>query len=136
MRAGRAAFGGEAFHRSGRRPRLSAPTGSRTASQSELGSGYCTPVEARDADARWFLARRLFLAGIALTFALAFGSLALQVRGLYGAQGIVPLAERMQLLAERLSAGERWRLPTLLWLGADEARLVLLSWLGLGLAAC
>jgi len=84
--------------------------------------------------ASWFLARRLFLGGIALTYALAFGSLLVQVRGLFGAEGLVPLAERMQLLGERLAGRERLEYPTLLWLGTGDALLVGLCWAGLVLA--
>jgi len=86
--------------------------------------------------ARWYLARRLFLAGIAATFAIAFGSLLAQVRGLFGAHGIAPLAERMAALSGELHGWERAQLPTLLWFGASDARLVLVCWLGLALAAC
>jgi len=70
------------------------------------------------------LTRRLFLAGVSVVYALAFVSLAAQVRGLYGAHGIVPLAQRMELLAEHLSGLERLRAPTLLWLGAGDGVLV------------
>ncbi|HEX6885687.1 MAG TPA: lipase maturation factor family protein [Planctomycetota bacterium] len=86
--------------------------------------------------ATWFLGRRLFLGGVALVHLIAFGSLGAQVLGLYGSEGIVPLAERMQLLGERLVGWERLELPTLLWLGASDAvgagaLLALLALLGL-----
>lgn len=84
--------------------------------------------------ASWFLARRLFLAGIAVTFAVAFGSLGLQVAGLFGSQGIAPLAERMQGLRAELQGWERCQLPTLLWFGASDALLAGLCWLGVALA--
>lgn len=83
--------------------------------------------------ATWFLARRLFLGGIAVTYALAFGSLAVQVRGLFGVQGIVPLAARMAWLAEEFQGRARLELPTLFWFGASDARL--LGGCGLGFLA-
>jgi len=99
--------------------------------------GYCSAVEQRAQDpASWYLTRRLFLAGIAATFAIAFVSLVVQVEGLFGARGITPLAERMQALRAQLQGWERWQLPTLLWFGASDARIALLCWLGLALALC
>jgi hypothetical protein len=89
-----------------------------------------------EAPASWYLSRRLFLAGIAGTYAVAFGSLLVQVRGLFGARGIAPLAERMQALGAELEGWERWQLPTLFWFGASDARLALACWLGLALALC
>src|SRR5262245_55304165 len=85
--------------------------------------------------ASWFLARRAFLCGIAITYLVAFASLGVQVRGLFGGDGIVPLAERMQLLRENLHGLERLRFPTCLWFGAGDADLILLCWTG-ALAAC
>jgi lipase maturation factor len=83
-----------------------------------------------DERASWVLARRAFLCGIALTYLVAFVSLGVQVRGLFGSEGIVPLAERMQLLRENLHGLERLRFPTCLWLGASDADLSLLCWAG------
>lgn len=82
----------------------------------------------------WFLSRRLFLAGIALVFALAFASLGVQVLGLFGSAGIAPLAERMAFEHGRLAGWERLQLPTLLWFGTSDAGLVALCVAG-GLAA-
>lgn len=72
------------------------------------------------ARASWLLARRAFLGGIALTYLVAFASLGVQVRGLFGAEGIVPLAQRMQLLGASLHGLERLDLPSLLWLGTSD----------------
>jgi hypothetical protein len=82
----------------------------------------------------WFLARRLFLGGIALTYLVAFGSLAGQVLGLYGADGIVPLSERMAFLRAERHGWERLEVPTLLWLGASDAALRALCFAGMGAA--
>ena len=84
--------------------------------------------------ASWFLSRRIFLAGVALVFALAFASLAVQVLGLYGTQGIVPLGERMELLGSRVTGWSRLRFPTLFWFGASDALLRGTCALGIGAA--
>jgi len=81
------------------------------------------------------LARRVFLCAVAGVYALAFGSLLVQVRGLFGVQGIQPLAERMQLVAERVQGWDRLGFPTLFWCGASDAFLVGACWAGIALAA-
>ncbi|ATB50934.1 hypothetical protein MYMAC_006591 [Corallococcus macrosporus DSM 14697] len=67
-----------------------------------------------------------FLRLLGGTFLIAFTSLGRQVRGLYGTQGLRPVAER--LAAERReepSALARWRrIPSLFWLDASDAALV------------
>lgn len=61
--------------------------------------------------------RRLYLAALGLTSAIAFASLAVQVDGLIGVHGIVPYAERLAAAAEGRAGVERWlQLPTLLWI--------------------
>lgn len=82
----------------------------------------------------WFLSRRLFLGGIAAVWAVAFGSLGVQVLGLFGARGIVPLAPRMAILGADLRGLARLEFPTLLWLDASDAWMLGLCSAG-GLAA-
>lgn len=67
-----------------------------------------------------FLSRRLFLGGLAAVYVLAFASLGVQVLGLYGARGIVPLASRMASLGAQLEGLARLEFPTLLWLDASD----------------
>jgi len=53
------------------------------------------------------LSRRLFVSGVAAVFALAFGELLVQVQGLFGARGIVPLAPLLdELAAGRHGSGD------------------------------
>jgi hypothetical protein len=73
--------------------------------------------------ATWFLARRLFLAGIAACYGVAFVSLAPQLSGLFGSEGIAPVADLMENAREQLDWSERWRLPTLFWFGASDTTL-------------
>lgn len=62
------------------------------------------------------IARFVFLRGLAVVYALAFGSLGVQVAGLVGPDGIVPAAEYLAFVEERLGAESYRRLPTLFWL--------------------
>ena len=60
---------------------------------------------------------RLFLNGIALVYLIAFASLWLQVEGLFGSEGIMPIERYFDQLA---SQENHWsyilRYPSLLWL--------------------
>ncbi len=81
------------------------------------------PLDARSIEPEtWFLSRRIFLAGVAATYVIAFGSLWGQLEGLFGARGIAPIA---RTLAEiRAEIGADWgRVPTLLWWNASDAAL-------------
>ncbi len=75
------------------------------------------------------LACWVFLRCLGLIYLAAFVSLATQIKGLVGSQGIVPAAE---LLAR--SGAIEWkrvlRAPTLLWLKSSDMFLLLLAWGG------
>lgn len=77
---------------------------------------------------------RFVLKGMALVYAVAFVSLGVQIEGLYGSRGILPAADYLAWLAERL--GEQpWRAhPTLFWLDAGDAWLAAACWAGAGAA--
>jgi lipase maturation factor 1 len=75
----------------------------------------------------------VFLRLLGLIYLAAFASLALQIKGLAGQQGILPAVE---FLRAQLRLGRRrWvNLPTLCWFSASDAWLLLLSWGGTVLA--
>ncbi len=81
----------------------------------------------------YVLASWLFLRLLGLIYLAAFVSLATQIRGLVGRQGILPVAEFFQ---SRAYWGRRrfYRLPTLCWLDTSDRFLLLLSWGGAALA--
>ncbi|RMB90234.1 hypothetical protein DUI87_33370 [Hirundo rustica rustica] len=60
--------------------------------------------------------RALFLAGLAAVYVAAFGSLYVQIPGLYGREGILP-ARRVLRLGGKGPWERLQELPTLLWLG-------------------
>jgi predicted DCC family thiol-disulfide oxidoreductase YuxK len=79
------------------------------------------------------IASDLFLRLVGICYFAAFVSLWVQVRGLIGADGIVPAAEYLEAARTQLG-GARWDLlPTLFWLGASDGALGFLC--GAGAAA-
>lgn len=84
------------------------------------------------APTNYALAGWIFLRLLGMIYAAAFSSLAVQVRGLAGKQGILPAAD---FLAARTARGWRgfFRVPTLFWWKATDQSLLLQSWGGAAL---
>jgi len=82
----------------------------------------------------FFYARWIFLRSLGVWFFSAFYSLAFQIHGLIGAQGISPAADLLDVLRQEqgLSAGLH-AVPSLLWLSSSEGALTAL-WI-VGMAA-
>ncbi len=69
--------------------------------------------------------------GIALVYFVAFVSLAVQIDGLYGSQGILPAAHYLQALTSHYGAGAAREVPTLFWwTGARDFTLAATCWAG------
>ncbi|MEO7318973.1 MAG: hypothetical protein ABIZ56_08300, partial [Chthoniobacteraceae bacterium] len=75
----------------------------------------------------FFSARRCFAVVFGLTFASAFLSLAVQVRGLFGERGISPAGEFLKAVHSQLGTQAFWEVPTLCWMDAGDGMLVALS---------
>lgn len=76
--------------------------------------------------------RWLFLRALGLIFGSAFYSLAYQVHGLIGRDGITPAASYLDALARAAPGLSRfWAAPTLLWINADDRALTFLVSAGL-----
>ena len=73
----------------------------------------------------------------ALAYLAAFGSLAVQLDGLIGSDGILPAAEFLERTGPLLGTGPVacWRLPTVFWLSASDTVLHAVCWGGLLLGA-
>jgi hypothetical protein len=84
----------------------------------------------------------LFLKGLALVYAVAFASLAVQIEGLAGPDGILPFRRVLEGASGQYGYGAALRLPTLFWLsssgvalqaaaiaGISVALLLLLGWI-------
>ncbi len=78
---------------------------------------FCAPAE------EYRLTSRLFLKVLALIYFAAFVSLGVQITGLVGADGILPLARYLANAREALGFAAYWRLPTLFWFDASDLAL-------------
>src|SRR5690349_11365548 len=79
---------------------------------------------------------RTILQGIAIVYAIAFVSLAVQIDALYGSRGILPAAPFVDMLVERFGDSAWREQPTLfLWLGASDAMLRGVCWAGAAFAS-
>jgi predicted DCC family thiol-disulfide oxidoreductase YuxK len=68
----------------------------------------------------YVLTRSLFLRAMGAVYLIAFVSLRLQVDGLYGKQGILPVADYMAEIAKLPSVDSFWKYPTLCWFGTSD----------------
>jgi len=75
----------------------------------------------------------LFLRLLGLIYFIAFASLATQIKGLAGREGILPAAEVLEYRDHR-RISRFWRLPTLCWLSTSDQFLLFLCWGGAVLA--
>jgi uncharacterized membrane protein YphA (DoxX/SURF4 family) len=74
--------------------------------------------------------RRLFLAGLGGVFLCAFGSVAVQVDGLIGPDGIMPAADYLARARDYFGGAAPFRIPSLFWLGAGRFALHFVCGLG------
>lgn len=88
-----------------------------------------TPLEPE----RYALVSQTFLRGLGLIYVAAFYSLACQILGLVGSDGILPLAEYLKAAHQGWGASTYWRLPTLFWLTQSDTLLVAGAWTGVAL---
>lgn len=73
--------------------------------------------------ARYFLIRRLFVAGLAVVYGIAFLSLLVQLSGLFGKNGIAPVHEYLNQVSGALGPERYFRVPTLFWLNSATVTL-------------
>jgi len=72
----------------------------------------------------YLAARWLFLRALGLIFFSAFYSLAVQIRGLIGPNGILPARDYLVHVASVLGSARFWYAPTVFWLSASDRFLV------------
>src|SRR6476469_3907238 len=73
----------------------------------------------------------VFLKALALIYLIAFLSFGMQVTGLIGQRGILPVTTYLRRVAE-VTGGAAWRfLPTVFWLDSSDAFLKLVCFLGI-----
>lgn len=76
------------------------------------------------------LASWLFLRLLGVVYFFAFLSLATQILGLVGQNGILPAGDYLATLASRMGADRYWQFPTLAWLSSTNRALQLMSFGG------
>lgn len=77
------------------------------------------------------LPRWIFLRALGLIYYSAFFSLAFQIKGLIGPQGILPAGEYLRAVWEQLGRVGYWYAPTLLWFSSGRHMLTGLCWAGM-----
>jgi hypothetical protein len=84
---------------------------------------------------RYAATRALLLRGLGAVYVMAFGSLAVQVDGLIGSQGILPAHDFLERVRAVLGRDAYWQLPTVFWLGASDTALRAVCWGGVVVGA-
>jgi lipase maturation factor 1 len=73
----------------------------------------------------------LFLRGLALIYFAAFASMAVQIEGLIGANGILPIKSVLSTIAHNAPENNWLIFPTLFWFDASDQTLRLACWVGM-----
>jgi lipase maturation factor 1 len=76
----------------------------------------------------------LFLRLLGAIYLTAFASLAVQIAGLAGARGILPLSAYLSALSKSLGARAYWEAPTIFWIAHSDGILLAASWAGVAIA--
>ena len=77
------------------------------------------------------LPRWIFLRALGLIYYSAFFSLAFQINGLIGPQGILPAGDYLRAVSEQFGRVGYWYAPTLLWFSSGRHTLTALCWVGM-----
>ena len=73
----------------------------------------------------------LFLRGLALVYFAAFTSMSVQIEGLIGVNGILPLTAKLASLTIQVPEKKYWLFPTLFWLDSSNVTLKLVCYCGM-----
>lgn len=86
-----------------------------------------------NAPTNYALTTDLFLRALGIVYFIAFASLVVQMLGLYGSQGILPIADLMG--RQTLTLENVWTMPTVFWLNTSDVFIQIVPIVG-ALAAC
>ena len=86
------------------------------------------------ADSTFVFSRQLFLRLLGLVYLIAFASLGVQMTGLVGSRGILPIGAYLAQAHGAIGADAYRELPTLLWLSNSDTMLMVLCWGGAALS--
>jgi hypothetical protein len=91
--------------------------------------------EKKDASS-YFLSSRLFLKLLALTYLVAFWSLAVQIVGLVGSRGIMPATYFLNVAHQQLGRAGYWLIPGIFWLNSSDLFLQIVCVAGILFRSC
>ena len=83
---------------------------------------------------RFAITQWIFLRALAVVYAIAFLSLAVQITGLIGEHGILPLQDYMDQVAKALGGSRFYAMPTVFWWGSNDIVLQSVCWAGVALS--
>ena len=89
-----------------------------------------------DGTATHLWVRWIFLRAFGLIYFSAFLPLIYEVRGMLGANGILPIVDYLQAVAGAMRGWRFWYAPTVLWLSSSDRVLLILCWIGLIASIC
>ena len=95
------------------------------------GKGIAGVAEPLSSPANHLWPRWIFLRALGLIYFSAFYSLAFQIKGLIGPNGILPAADYLAAVSAALHGHRLWYAPTLFWFSSSDHTLMLVSWAGL-----
>lgn len=84
----------------------------------------------------YLITRWIFLRAIGVIYLIAFLSLWVQIHGLIGSKGILPMQEYLGALRQQIGVERYYTVPTVFWLNASDLALHIVCALGVALAAC
>ncbi len=73
----------------------------------------------------WFFTRAL-----AAAYFVAFLSVAVQVQGLWGSKGVLPIKGYLQAVEKQVGATGAWHVPSVFWLDSTDGSLQTAAWVG------
>ncbi len=73
----------------------------------------------------------VFLRGLAVIYFSAFASMAVQIEGLVGANGILPITSKLALIEQFYQNQKFWQMPGVFWLNASDSMLVSTCYAGM-----
>lgn len=82
----------------------------------------------------YHLVRGAFLKALAVIYIIAFASIAWQITGLVGTNGILPVASYLSAVYERFGFLGYWLVPTIFWFNTTDTLLQMIPWFGVILA--
>jgi predicted DCC family thiol-disulfide oxidoreductase YuxK len=80
------------------------------------------------------LARWVFLRLLGIIYLIAFASLGVQILGLVGKNGLLPVEQYLQLIRDNVGVERYWHFPTLAWFNTGDGFLQFLCWGGAALS--